>query len=99
MVTEITVNVKAARQLCYYAGSLRDKCDPESIIETCIAKYFSSVMLSKIVNDTVQIHGANGCSNDFAVERYYRDAKMNEIIEGSTQMHEMMIALNTFRSM
>ncbi|MBY0207125.1 MULTISPECIES: acyl-CoA dehydrogenase family protein [Paenibacillus] len=92
MITEMTVNIKAARLLCYKAGYLRDTGDPDSIMETWSAKYFASTMLNKIASDTVQIHGANGCHNDYPIERYYRDAKINEIIEGTTQMHEILIA-------
>lgn len=98
MITEMTVNIKAARLLCYYAGYLKDVLDPDSIMETWAAKYFASVMVNKVANDAVQIHGANGCCRDYPVERYFRDARINEIIEGTTQMHEMLIATNTFRS-
>jgi glutaryl-CoA dehydrogenase (non-decarboxylating) len=96
MVTEMAVQVKAARLLCYKAGYLRDAGDPDSIMETWTAKYFASTMLMKIVSDTVQIHGANGCHNGYPVERYFRDAKINEVIEGTTQMHEMLIAEQEF---
>ncbi|MBJ6364090.1 acyl-CoA dehydrogenase family protein [Paenibacillus sp. GCM10012307] len=96
MVSEMAVQVKAARLLCYKAGYLRDIGDPDSIMETWTAKYFASTMLGKIVGDTVQIHGANGCHDGYPVERYFRDAKINEIIEGTTQMHEMLIAEQEF---
>lgn len=92
MITEMTVNVKAARLLCYKAGYLRDSGDPDSIMDTWAAKYFASRAVTKAASDAVQIHGANGCHSDFPVERYFRDAKINEIIEGTTQMHEMLIA-------
>ena len=68
-------------------------------METWNAKYFTTTMLQKITSDAIQIHGANGCSNQFPVERFYRDAKIMEIIEGTTQMHEILIATNAFRSM
>lgn len=99
IVTEMVVNVKAARQLCYHAGYLKDIGDPDSIMETWVAKYFATTMLPKITGDAVQIHGANGCSNEYPVERFYRDAKIMEIIEGTTQMHEVLIATNAFRNM
>ncbi|WP_091020276.1 acyl-CoA dehydrogenase family protein [Paenibacillus amylolyticus] len=92
MITEMSVNMKAARMLCYRAGYLRDVGDPESIMETWTAKYFASTMVNKVASDAVQIHGANGCHRDYPVERYYRDARINEIIEGTTQMHEILIA-------
>ncbi|MEC4892947.1 MAG: acyl-CoA dehydrogenase family protein [Oscillatoria sp. PMC 1051.18] len=92
MITEMLVNVKAARLLCYQAGYLKDKGDPRSIMETSIAKYFASTTATKIANDAVQIHGGNGCSSDYPVQRYWRDAKIMEIIEGSTQIQQIAIA-------
>jgi alkylation response protein AidB-like acyl-CoA dehydrogenase len=92
MITEMIANVKAARLLCYQAGYLKDIGDPKSIMETSIAKYFASTMATKIANDAVQIHGGNGCSSDYPVQRYLRDAKIMEIIEGSTQIQQITIA-------
>lgn len=92
MITEIIANVKAARLLCYQAGYLKDISDPNSIIETSIAKYFASTTATKVANDAVQIHGANGCSSEYSVARYLRDAKIMEIIEGSTQIQQITIA-------
>lgn len=97
MITEMVVNTKAARLLCYQAGYLKDVGDPDSIMETWVAKYFASTMVTKVASDAVQIHGANGCCREYPVERYYRDAKINEIIEGTSQMHEVLIATNAFR--
>ena len=92
MIAEMITNLKAARLLCYHAGYLKDKGDPSLIMETAIAKYFASRMVTKIADDAVQIHGANGCSSDYPVQRYLRDAKIMEIIEGSTQMQQIIIA-------
>lgn len=92
MITEMLANLKAARLLCYQAGYLKDIGDPRSITETSIAKYFASTTATKIANDAVQIHGGNGCSSDYPVERYLRDAKIMEIIEGSTQIQQIAIA-------
>lgn len=99
MITEMTVHVKAARLLCYHAAELKDSGDPDSIMETWSAKYFASRAVLQIASDAVQIHGANGCVKGAPVERYYRDAKINEIIEGTTQMHEVLIASHTFRTL
>lgn len=92
MITEMLTNLKAAKLLCYQAGYLKDIGDPRSITETSIAKYFASTTATKIANDAVQIHGGNGCSSDYPVERYLRDAKIMEIIEGSTQIQQIAIA-------
>lgn len=91
-ITEMIANVKAARLLCYQAGYLKEIGDPKSIIETSIAKYFASTTATKVANDAVQIHGANGCTSEYSVARYLRDAKIMEIIEGSTQIQQITIA-------
>lgn len=98
MITEMVVNIKAARLMCLNAGYLKEIGDPDSIMETWNAKYFASTVINKIASDAVQIHGANGCCREYPVERYFRDARVNEIIEGTTQMHEVLIATNAFRN-
>lgn len=94
MLTEMIAEVKAARYMCYYAGHLKQINAPESIMETWVAKYFASKMGVMVADHAVQIHGGNGCISGHDVERYYRDAKINEIIEGTSQMHEILIATN-----
>ncbi len=92
MIAQMVAGVKAARLLCYHAGQLKDAGDPASMIETSIAKYFACTTAAKIARDAVQIHGANGCSSEYPVERLYRDAKIMEIIEGSNEIQEITIA-------
>lgn len=92
MLTEAIVDTQAARLMCYRAGHLRDARDPAAMLETAMAKYFASRIAMKAASDAVQIHGANGCSADYPVQRYFRDAKIMEIIEGSTQILEGLIS-------
>lgn len=92
MITEMIVQVKAARELCFYVGELRQQKKPISITETLVAKYFASKMVVSVSNHTLQIFGAAGFEETHLVERYYRDAKVMEIIEGTSQMHEILIA-------
>ena len=92
MIADMSVKHSAARLLCIHAGLLLENREPDCIREICKAKYFSSGAAQKSASDAVQVHGANGCSAEFAVSRYYRDAKIMEIIEGTSQMHEIMIA-------
>ncbi|MGB8347320.1 MAG: acyl-CoA dehydrogenase family protein [Ktedonobacteraceae bacterium] len=92
MITKMIVNVKAARLLCYQAGYLKDSGDPRTIMETWVAKYFASTTAAQAASDAVQIHGAYGCNEAYPVQRYWRDAKVMEIIEGSTQIQEITIA-------
>lgn len=92
MISEIIVQVQAARLLCIKAGHSRINNDPNAIIDTWNAKYFASTMASTAASSAIQIHGANGCLSERHVERIYRDAKIMELIEGTTQLHEVMIA-------
>lgn len=92
MITDMLTNVKAARLLCYQAGYLKDIGAPSTVMETWIAKYFASTTAAKAATDAVQIHGANGCSGDYPVQRYLRDSKIMEIIEGSNQIQQITIA-------
>ena len=92
MITEMIVHVKSARELCFYAGELRQQKDPAYIAETLVAKYAASKMAVFVSNHALQILGAAGFAETYPVERYYRDAKVMEIIEGTSQMHEILIA-------
>ncbi|HAT1973104.1 acyl-CoA dehydrogenase family protein [Legionella pneumophila serogroup 1] len=92
MITEMVVQVKAARELCFYAGELRQQKNPAYIAETLIAKYMASKMVVFASNHALQLFGAAGFDETYPVERYYRDAKVMEIIEGTSQMHEILIS-------
>lgn len=92
MITNMVVDVKAARLLCHRAGYLKDSGDPATLMETFIAKYFASMVAGRAANDAVQIHGALGCSSEYPVQRYLRDARIMEVIEGSTQIQQITIA-------
>ncbi len=98
MVTNMLVTVQAARLLCYHAGALKDQGDPRMIMQTWSAKYFASRTAMRAASDAVQLHGANGCSNAYPVQRYFRDAKIMEIIEGSTQIQQVTIARYGYHS-
>lgn len=91
MLTDMIVNVRAARLLCLRAGWLRESRDPAAAAETMAAKYFAAVKAAQAANDAVQIHGANGCTEEYPVGRYLRDSKVLEIIEGSTQIQQINI--------
>jgi glutaryl-CoA dehydrogenase (non-decarboxylating) len=96
MIANMRVNLEAARLLCYQAGFLKDSGDPDTVMKTWIAKYFAATHAMQAANDAVQIHGANGCSPDYPVQRYFRDAKIMEIIEGSNQLQQITIANDAY---
>jgi glutaryl-CoA dehydrogenase (non-decarboxylating) len=91
-LTRMIVEVRAARLLCCRAGHQRAVGAPDAATETLVAKYHASRAATSAANDAVQLHGANGLSEDYPVERYLRDARVTEIIEGSTQIQEVAIA-------
>lgn len=97
MITRMVTRLKAAELLCYNAGLLRQSSDPRSIMETAIAKYYASVSATETALDAVQILGAAGCSSRYPVQRYLRDAKVMEVIEGSTQIQEITISDYAFQ--
>lgn len=96
MVTNMITHVKAARLLCLQAGYALENQQANATNDILIAKYFASKTAMEVATDAVQIHGANGCSSDYPVQRFLRDAKVMEIIEGSHQMQQIMIAKNAY---
>jgi glutaryl-CoA dehydrogenase (non-decarboxylating) len=99
LLTDMIVDVRAARLLCLRAGWLRETGDPGAPAETMAAKYFASRVATRTANDAVQIHGANGLSEEYPVSRYLRDSKVTEIIEGSTQIQQITIPLFDFQEL
>lgn len=91
-ITDMMVNLRCAELLCRHAGELKDQRDSRAIAETMMAKYYASTSAVRAAGDAVQLHGANGVSDRYPVARYYRDAKIMEIIEGSTQILQTIIA-------
>lgn len=92
MIADAITNIHAARSLCMRAGELRGKKCDNAVIETTISKYFASKVAVKVTNDALQIHGGNGFSSEYPVERLYREAKVLEIIEGTSQIQQGIIS-------
>ena len=99
LLADMITEVRAARLLCLRAGYLRDLGDPGASAETMVAKYFASTLAVRAANDAVQIHGANGMSEEYPIFRYLRDSKVVEIIEGSTQIQQITIPLFDFQEL
>ena len=89
LLAEQATNLAAARLLCREAGELKDAGDPRTVTATWTAKYFASRAAFSAAADTVQIFGASGCGPGHPAQRLLRDAKIMEIIEGSTQMQQI----------
>lgn len=98
MICNAVTKTHAARALCIKAGELRTQGDSHAVSETTIAKYFASKIALKVASDAVQIHGGIGCSNRYPVERLFREAKLLEIIEGTSQIQQQIIARYALRT-
>jgi alkylation response protein AidB-like acyl-CoA dehydrogenase len=90
-LAEMATDVDAATLLIHRAARLRDAGVPHSK-EASMAKLFASTIANKAANEAVQIHGGAGYCRDFPVERYFRDAKITEIYEGTSEAQRMIIA-------
>ncbi|MFD6157006.1 acyl-CoA dehydrogenase family protein [Nocardia sp. NPDC060256] len=98
LISTMATNTRAARLLVRQAAQLKDAGSPDTIMATCIAKQFAATSAVAAANDAVQLHGARGCSDEYPVGRYLRDAKVMEIIEGSTQLQHVLIATDACRN-
>lgn len=96
MIADMATLVDAAKLMTYRAAALRDKGKPFSQ-ESAMAKLFASEASSKITDMAVQIHGGYGYSKSYPVERYYRDARVTRIYEGTSEIHRMVIARGLMR--
>jgi alkylation response protein AidB-like acyl-CoA dehydrogenase len=96
-MSEMVTDLRAGRLLLADAGRLKDAGDSATLMATWIAKYFTSTAAARHAAEAVQVHGANGCSPQYPVARYYRDAKVMEIIEGSTEVQRTVIAAEAYR--
>lgn len=91
MIADMGTLVEASRLMIYRAAAFRDAGKRFSQ-ESAMAKLFASEACCKVTDMAVQIHGGYGYSKSYAVERYYRDARVTRIYEGSSEVHRMVIA-------
>lgn len=84
-------DLQAARALCAEVGRLRDEGDPESIERTFAAKLFATRAASRVADRMLQVHGAAGLLPDAAAQRFFRDARVGEIIEGTNEIAVLML--------
>ena len=90
LIADMVVDSEAARLLVWRAGDLKDKGRPNTR-ETSIAKLFASEAASRAADAAIQIHGGYGFSDEFPVERFYRDARVNRLYEGTTQIQKLIV--------
>jgi alkylation response protein AidB-like acyl-CoA dehydrogenase len=90
-IADMGTNLEAARLLVYSAARLRDAGEPCSK-EASMAKLFASRIANEAVYDAMQIHGGVGYTEEFKIERFFRDARVLEIYEGTSEIQRIVIA-------
>lgn len=90
-IAQMATDLDAAQLLTYRAASLYDAGKPFAT-EASKAKYFASTAARKHAAEALQIHGGYGYTTEFPVERYYRDAKITEIYEGTSEIQQIIIS-------
>ena len=89
-LADMATQIEAARSLTHHAAALRDAGQP-CLKEAAMAKLFASEMAEKVCSDAIQIHGGYGYVSDFPVERIYRDVRVCQIYEGTSDVQKILI--------
>ena len=89
-LADMATQLEAARQLVWHAASLKDAGRP-CLKEASMAKLFASEMAERVCSDAIQVHGGYGYVTDFPVERIYRDVRVCQIYEGTSDVQKIII--------
>lgn len=98
ILTEMIVSVKNMELLSMSAARERDKGNPNYMFESWCVKYFNTITCSQVSDKAIKLFGANGLIYDSEINRLNRESKILEIIEGTTQIHELTIATEYIRN-
>lgn len=90
-LADMATQVHAARQMVLHAASLKD-ADQPCLKEASMAKVFASEMAERVCSDAIQIFGGYGYSSEFPVEKYYRDVRICQIYEGTSEVQKIVIS-------
>jgi alkylation response protein AidB-like acyl-CoA dehydrogenase len=90
-LADMAVEIEAARQLLWHAAVLRDAGDP-CLKEASMAKLYASEMAERVCSAALQIHGGYGYVTDFPVERIYRDVRVCQIYEGTSEIQRLVVS-------
>lgn len=90
-IAQCATELEAARLLVYNAARLRDAHQP-FLVEAAMAKLFSSQVAERVTSQAIEHYGGYGCTKDFPVEKYWRDAKIGAIYEGTSNLQLQTIA-------
>ena len=91
MLADMATEIDAARLLTWRAATMKDE-GVRHTPESAMAKLYASEMATRVTHKAIQIHGGYGYSTEFPVERHYRDARITEIYEGTSEIQRIVIA-------
>ncbi len=91
MLADMQTSINAARLLTHHAARMRSQGIP-CLTEACQAKLYASEMAEQVCSKAIQIHGGYGYLEDYSVERHYRDARITQIYEGTSEIQRLVIA-------
>jgi alkylation response protein AidB-like acyl-CoA dehydrogenase len=91
MLADMQTSINAARLLTHHAARMRTAALP-CLTEACQAKLYASEMAERVCSKAIQIHGGYGYLEDYNVERHYRDARITQIYEGTSEIQRLLIA-------
>ena len=95
-LADMATEIEVARQMVWHAATLRDHEMP-CLREASMAKLFASEMAERVVSAALQVHGGYGYVNDFPIERIYRDVRVCQIYEGTSEIQRMVIGRDLLR--
>ncbi|MDD9927187.1 MAG: acyl-CoA dehydrogenase family protein, partial [Rhodospirillaceae bacterium] len=90
-LAEMATQIEAARQLYVHAAQLKDRGEA-CAREASMAKLFASEMAERVASEAIQIHGGAGFLNDYPVEKIYRDVRVYQIYEGTSEVQKIVIS-------
>src|SRR5206468_4866521 len=90
MLADMATSIDGARLLVHRAAWLKDQGKTSYTREASMAKLFASEMANQVAYHAVQIHGAYGYSREYSVERYFRDARVTTIYEGTSEIQRLV---------
>jgi butyryl-CoA dehydrogenase len=96
MLADMATQIEAARLLTWRAAWMKDK-GLRHTMESSMAKLYASEMATRVTHKAIQIHGGYGYSSEFPLERHYRDARITEIYEGTSEIQRIVIASHLTR--
>jgi hypothetical protein len=91
-LADMATSLEAARLMVYQAAAKLDAADPDATLHCAMAKRFASDAGFEVCNQALQLHGGYGYLRDYPIERYFRDLRVHQILEGTNEIMRVVIA-------